>query len=247
MQKLFESTVLLAFVAGLLAATSVTAYVLLNPPRTWDSAPTYIVDQDGLASVVDEDRGVTATVDAIHSADAWNGLGLGTVIEARAGDTSGFLPGDGQPMLSFDDPLGVCTGSCVAATFTGYYSPRGDGSYRIFDADIMTNTTYDWSSLRETDGCSDEFFVEAVFVHETGHGLGLGHSGVDGATMAFSIAACDDEPATLAVDDREGLRFLYEFFRPQQPVCGLHGDPCLEDGECCQGRCRGLGGRKTCR
>ncbi|MGD2115940.1 MAG: hypothetical protein PVG07_12850, partial [Acidobacteriota bacterium] len=106
---------LLAAVA-LLAASAVTAYVLLDPPRTWDSAPTYIVDQNGSASITDGDGGVSATVAAIESNQAWNGAGSGTIIHAQAGNTNNFQLGDGQPMLRFDDPIRVCTGSCLAAT-----------------------------------------------------------------------------------------------------------------------------------
>ena len=52
-------------------------------------------------------------------------------------------------MLNFRDPVGVCSGYCLAATFTGYYQRRADGTYRIFDADIVTNASVNWASAGE--------------------------------------------------------------------------------------------------
>lgn len=138
----------LALVA-LMVASSASAYVLLSPARTWDSAPTYIVDNGGLSSVNDSDGGVSATVQAITSNQAWNGAGSGNVVGATSGNTNNLTLGDGTPMLVFDDPINVCNGNCLAATFTGYYSQRNDGTYRIDDADIVTNTSYSWTSQNE--------------------------------------------------------------------------------------------------
>ena len=100
----------------LLASSLVSAYVLLNPERTWSEAPTYIVDNRGLASITDRDGGVSATVNAITSNNAWNGAGAtGPVVYAEPGSVAGWQLGDGIPMLNFEDPTGQCTGSCLAA------------------------------------------------------------------------------------------------------------------------------------
>jgi hypothetical protein len=246
----------LAALTGLALVGSVSAYVLLDPPRTWDSAPTYIVDSRGMASITDGDGGVSATVNAIRSSQAWNGAGSGTVIDAQAGAVASWRLGDGIPMLSFDDPENVCKGSCLAATFTGFFENRGDGSVRIFDADIVTNTRYEWTSMDEPDGCSSsfrsgEFYIEGVQVHETGHGLGLGHSNVSGATMYPSVSYCNNGPATIEADDEAGLNVLYSGGGPGGgggPSCdlGQKGDVCTADAECCSGKCKG-GGTKMCR
>ncbi|MEE8522886.1 MAG: matrixin family metalloprotease [Thermoanaerobaculia bacterium] len=251
MNKILTSKTLFVAFVSLLAAGSVSAFVLLNPPRTWDSAPTYVVDDRGMASITDNDGGVSATVNAIKSNQAWNGSGAGTVINAQAGSVANWQLGDGVPMLNFDDPEHACNGNCLAATFTGFFEQRNDGSSRIFDADIVTNDRFAWTSESEPGGCSSEFFIEGVQVHETGHGLGLGHTDVSGATMFPSVSSCNNGPATIEQDDEDGINALYGGGGPGggDPPCdlGQKGDSCSSDGECCSGKCRGPSGNQTCK
>lgn len=197
------------FLACMMIVSSMSAYVLLSPRRTWTNAPTYIVDSRGQSSISDGDGGADATRDAITDNVAWNGAGSGTVINAAVGSVSTWRLGDGTPMLNFRDPQRACKGNCLAATFTGYYRQRLNGTYEIYDADIVTNARYSWTSQREPDGCSSEFFIEGVMVHEIGHGLGLGHSNVSGATMYPSVSSCNNNPATTAADDNAGINDLY--------------------------------------
>ena len=205
----------LVIVLLLLAAASSSAYVLLSPARTWDCPPTYIVDDGGIASISDGDGGATLVAGALQAAAAWNGAGSATILYAEVGDVSGFSLGDGIPMLAFTDPLSACTGTCLAATFTGYYSQRaaGSGSYKIDDADIVTNVGgHSWTSLGEDPGgvgCSSEFYVEGVMVHELGHALGLGHTNVAGATMYPSVSYCNNTPASTEADDEAAIVALY--------------------------------------
>jgi hypothetical protein len=213
MRKTFVRRPVLLAAAGLVLAGTASAYVLLSPARTWDSAPNYIVDNRGLTGVADSDGGATAVVNALNNASVgWNSAGSGTVITATKGSVSGFSLGDGVPMLNFRDPQGACSGNCLAATFTGYYQSRGNGTYRIYDADIVTNTTHAWTSQSEDpggSGCSSEFYIEGVMVHEAGHGLGLGHTSVSGATMYPSVSGCNNAPASIATDDANGCNALY--------------------------------------
>lgn len=201
--RLIALTVLL----GLLAA-SLSAYVLLSPRRTWDGVPNLIVDNRGNATITDGNGGTTRIRDAINASISWNGAGTGTRINASVGSVSGFTLGDGRPMLNLRDPLGACTGGCLAATFTGFFTTRPNGTRRITDADMVTNTANNLATTGEA--CSgSEFFAEGIFVHETGHLLGLGHSSVSGATMFPSVSACNNGPASLATDDRNGINDLY--------------------------------------
>ena len=207
----------LSILALLLAASNGSAYVALSPARTWNCPPDYVVDNraGGIASIADADGGRTVVVNAINSTSGWNGDNSGSVVKAHAGSVAGFSLGDGVPMLNFTDPFSACTNPCLAATFTGYYTERsaGSGSYRIDDADIVTNNTgHSWTSQGEDPGgagCSGEIYVEGVMVHEVGHGLGLGHSAAAGATMAATVSACNNNPATTEADDQSGLNFLY--------------------------------------
>jgi len=206
----------LALVLGiLLTAGGAAGYVLLSPSRTWDCPPNYTVDDTGLASVSDGDGGVAKVISAITSpANAWNGAGSARIISAHKGSTANFTLGDGLPMLKFGDPLNACTGNCLAATFTGFFSQReaGSSSWNIDDADIVTNLAFNWTSEGEDpngSGCSSEVYIEGVMVHEVGHALGLDHTNVAGATMLPSVSYCSNGPATTEADDESAILALY--------------------------------------
>lgn len=203
----FVLIVVFAVVVGLVAS-SASAYVLLSPRRTWDSDPNVRVDNRGQSSITDGDGGRNATRNAIVSSSAWNGAGSGTVVNATVASVASFSLGDGIPMLNFRDPVGACTGNCLAACFTGFFQQRSNGTWRIFDADIVTNTARNWASAGEA--CSGtEFRIEGVMVHEVGHLLGLGHTNVSGATMFPSVSACNNGPASTEADDEAGINDLY--------------------------------------
>jgi matrixin len=203
-----QSKVATLTVLACLVASSLFSYALLSPRRTWDSPPTLIVDNRGIPSIADGDLGRTRIRNAIVASASWNGAGTGTRINASVGSVSAWRMGDGRPMLNFRDPVNACTGNCLAATFTGFFQSRGNGTNRITDADMVTHYNgFDWATAGEA--CSGEIFAEGVFVHETGHLLGLGHSSVSGATMFPSVAACDNGPASIATDDRNGINDLY--------------------------------------
>lgn len=221
------------FVGALvLFASSLSAYVLLSPRRTWRYKPTYIVDNRGISSISDGDGGITRTVNAITSASAWNGAGAlaSPLVGASSGSVSGWSLGDGTPMLNFTDPESVCSGSCLAATFINYYT----GS-RITDADIVTNSAgYSWTSQGEDPGgagCSGEFYIEGIQVHEIGHGLGLGHTNVSGASMYPFVSSCDNSFASTETDDENAVVDLYN--------CRFYGTLCdplyVPAAACCGG------------
>jgi hypothetical protein len=187
-----------------MVVSSASAYVLLSPRRKWASTPNIIVDNRGQASISDGDGGASRTRAAITATAAWNGAGSGTVVNATVGSVASWRLGDNVPMLNFRDPERACKGTCLAATFTGFYTGG-----TINDADIVTNTRYDWTSAGEPDGCASEFFIEGVMVHEVGHLLGLGHSNVAGSTMYPSVAVCNSAPSSTEADDEAGINDLY--------------------------------------
>lgn len=224
-------TIVLVAGALLLVTGSLFAYNLYNPPRRWQNQVHYTVDNRGVSSISDSDGGVTRTINAITSSAAWNGAGTGTRVTASSGSVSGWSLGDGTPMLNFRDPENACTGNCLAATFINYFNST---THYYYDADIVTNSTgYSWTSQGEDpggSGCSNEYYIEAVQVHEVGHGLGLAHTGVSGATMYPSVSACNNNPATTASDDEAGLQANYN--------CTSYGylcDPRYVSVTCCPG------------
>jgi hypothetical protein len=242
----------LALAVLLLCVGSASAYVTWSPARTWSCLPDFTVDNraGGVPSIADGDGGATRIVNAIPASAAWNGAGAGLVLKARKASIAGFALGDNLPMINLTDPLSACTGSCVAATFTGSFHERsaGSGSWQIDDADIVTNSTgYSWTSQGEDPGgvgCSGEIYIEGVMVHEVGHGLGFAHSPVTGATMSGAVAFCNNNAASTEADDESGLAALYgtspcascEAFTNYLAAAGqIHYEPCAnfylgEDG-----------------
>ncbi len=223
-----------SFVAALLTlSTTAAAFVLLNPPRRWfgdDLARVILVDNAGMPTISDGDSGVGL---AVGAAEAWNGVGAGNVIDAQGTSNPTFSLGDGTSTMVFDDPLNVCKGNCLAATFTGFFNDEVSGIcgstggdlpvVQVFDSDIVFNQKpagpwNGWTSENEGDGCGLEFFIETVTTHEVGHLLGLGHSDVNDAVMYASVASCVN--GGLHSDDIAGLNRLYN--------CGGSCDPRVE-------------------
>jgi hypothetical protein len=196
-----KQTLALAFVTLIVGASASPslAYTLLSPRRRWKSTPvTVLVNNTGNSTITDSDRGVTAVAGAIK---AWQIVSSGST-------SSSAVRGTPPPIIMLHTNGNICTGSCLAATLTGYYHQEGS-SYYIDDADVYTNQRYDYTSSRESDGCSGEYDIDGIMTHETGHIIGLGHSSVAGATMYPSVAACDFSPRTLSSDDVAGRKDLY--------------------------------------
>ncbi|PYQ30036.1 MAG: hypothetical protein DMF56_09935 [Acidobacteria bacterium] len=191
----------LAFVTLIVTAITSPAfgYVLLSPRRRWPTTPVTVrVYNVGNSTITDGDGGVTAVVNAIR---AWGIISSSTTSSAAVRGTA-----PATIMLNSNGG-GLCTGSCLAATLTGYYvSQTGDD--RIYDADVYTNTSQPLYSSREA-GCSGEYDIDSIMTHEVGHVIGIGHSNVAGATMYPSISACNTAPRSLAADDIAARDDLY--------------------------------------
>lgn len=196
-----QTILALGIVAVLVAASAapVQAYTLLSPVRTWKTTPIQVlVNNAGNSSINDSDHGVTAVVGAIK---AWGIINSGST-------SASAVRGSAPAIIMLNTNGHICTGSCLAATLTGYYHQEGS-VYYIDDADIYTNTRYDYTSSRETDGCSGEYDIDGIMTHEVGHVIGLGHSNVAGATMYPSVSACNFGNRTLEADDLAGKNALY--------------------------------------
>ena len=195
MNKKTILTLAIATVLVVMAAEPMMAYTLLSPRRTWATVPVTVrVYNVGNSTITDGDGGVTAVVGAIK---AWG-------VVSSSSTSSPAVRGTAPATITLNSNGHICTGSCLAATLTGYYT----GS-TINDADVYTNTKYNYFSSRETDGCSGEYDIDGIMTHEVGHVIGLGHSTVAGATMYPSVSSCNTGNRTLEADDLAGKNDLY--------------------------------------
>lgn len=180
------------------SAEPVLAYTLLSPRRRWASTPVTVrVYNVGNSTISDGSGGVNATVSAIR---AWG-------IISSSSTSSAAVRGSAPATIMLNTGGGVCSSSCLAATLTGYYISQS-GDDRIYDADVYTNQSHQYYSSGES-GCSGEYDINGIMVHEVGHVIGIGHSGVAGATMYPSISACNTSARTLASDDFAARDNLY--------------------------------------
>ena len=185
----------LATIFVVAAAVPAHAYVLLSPRRTWASTPVAVkVYTGGNSTINDGSGGVTAVVAAIKG---W-GIVNSSTSSTRA------VRGQAPATIELNSNGKICTGSCLAATLTGYYTGN-----TIYDADVYTNQRFSYTSALETDGCSGEYDIDGIMVHEVGHVLGIGHSNVAGATMYPSVSSCNLNNRTLEADDIAAKNDLY--------------------------------------
>lgn len=180
------------------SADPVMAYTLLSPRRRWATTPVTVrVYNVGNSTITDGDGGVTAVVGAIR---VWG-------IISSSSTSSAAVRGSAPATIMLNTSGGVCSGNCLAATLTGYYTSQ-TGDDRIYDADVYTNTSIAFYSSRES-GCSSEYDIDGVMAHEVGHVIGIAHSDVAGATMYPSVSACNTANRTLAADDIAARDDLY--------------------------------------
>ncbi len=193
-----KQTILALAISTIIVAASampVEAYVLLSPRRRWASTPVNVpVYNQGNSSINDSDGGVSAVAGAVM---AW-------AMENSSPTGSQAVRGQAPATIRHNNNGRICNGSCLAATLTGYYS----GS-TINDADVYTNTKYKFTSSKETDGCSGEFDIDGIMVHEVGHVIGIGHSNVSGSTMYPTVSSCNFNNRTLEPDDVAAKNDLY--------------------------------------
>ena len=233
-------------------STAAYGYALLSPTRRWFNADTprqVNIDNRGVSSVTggDPDHGVTASVNAAKS---WNSGGV-TVTASSSGSVA-YRQGDGISDVIFGDPLNICTGTCLAATLTGYYSTSITGTCggltvdKITDADVSFNLSYNYTTPAQG-SCSNEIYLDSVLAHEVGHVIGLAHSGTTSALMYPSVSYCSDK--LVATDDINGRNALYNctLVEGGGGGCSTAGATCTVNSNCCSNNCKGRNGAKTCR
>ena len=152
-----------------------------------------------------QDVSPTAAIAAIQAGLAAWSTQAGTPFRfSYAGQVSTTTTGyDNKNIIVFRN---TTNGGSIATSYWWHSSGN------LVDSDIIF-----WDGARKfftgssgcTSGTQAGAYVEDVATHELGHSLGLGHSGVNEATMYASYSACSQAMRTLASDDIAGARSLY--------------------------------------
>lgn len=96
---------------------------------------------------------------------------------------------------------GVGVGTYVAQATTRYNTT----TKKVIESDINMNISHPFANGAQP----DKFDVWTVFLHETGHSAGLGHSAVASAVMYPTIKH-NQLKRTLSSDDKLGINELYK-------------------------------------
>jgi len=143
----------------------------------------------------------------------------------RRDDDPGFQ-NDGINVHTFGDPhddlapgvLGL-TQSIPTNRIVSTY--EGQQLKALHDTDVVYSGTVQWTTddAIKSGNCADQYSLQAVSTHETGHSLGLDHScesndpctdpALQEATMFWSTPPCDAHQSTISSDDIEALTVLY--------------------------------------
>ncbi len=133
---------------------------------------------------------------AIRAAmDTWTAVASSTVAFQAPGSTSATtFDRNGEHIISFVDTAQNRTlvGDALAVTVITFTS-NGD----IADTDILFSPIRTFS----TNNLPNTFDLQSVAIHELGHALGAGHSGILAATMFQAIRPNSSLPARLVADD----------------------------------------------
>ncbi|MDP6932518.1 MAG: matrixin family metalloprotease, partial [Myxococcota bacterium] len=132
---------------------------------------------------------------------------------------------DGTNKMYYDDPAETAGSGVLGVTYcttTGGYAFELNGMayYYTYDCDIVYNNDVAWASTEDIEGsCSNEYSIESVATHETGHLWGEDHSCEEDdvcaeddlrwATMYWSAPSCSAWQVDINDDDIEGITALY--------------------------------------
>jgi hypothetical protein len=145
--------------------------------------------------------------------------------EGTTDSAEGFTADDGLNTVLFNDPNDevspyVCGSGGILAMGGPWYlittaSHKGQTFHPTVEADVVINDGIECTLSSER--------AEAIFAHELGHTLGVGHSPDPQALMWPSIHA-NNPSAALHNDDRAAVRYLYS--PPPSPASFYTIPPC---------------------
>ncbi len=131
---------------------------------------------------------------------------------------------DGINLITFENTAGNVAKVGGALAVTMWYR---NSSNQILDADIIYNPADTFTTL--SGSSPTQYSIRSLTTHESGHFLGLEHSGVFGATMFPYLGAngvvteSENLPGTTTHDDRAAINQLYPIAPYNTKAGGIEG------------------------
>jgi matrixin/fibronectin type III domain protein len=157
--------------------------------------------------------GSSAVATEAQNADAiWSNQTTANITLTYDGVGSGnTMANDGTNNVFFRHDA---VGFYAAETYASFTGSPPNGTLVDFDMVVHTASKYVFFTGRTGcvigDATHFGIYLDNLQVHEFGHALGLGHSGVKAATMTSQIPGqCDLSQLILDPDDIAGIQFLY--------------------------------------
>jgi hypothetical protein len=162
--------------------------------------------------------GVPAAIQAALA--AWTNVSPAPYTLSYAGTTNAGFTTDGTNTMVWTTGNG-CSGSCLALTALVLTSGQ-----QIVETDVMFNQAYTWNTS------GSDVDVQAIAVHEIGHGLGIHHTELtkrNGRPSMYS-AYFGTAGRTLEADDRDALNCAASRYPMTQSALAVGDDPAKPTG-----------------
>ena len=215
-------------IGALLVVAGVSlAFVLLSPPRKWQTSQlphdfrvAMLTGENSLSKPLTQAAAVAAIAGwnaAITGDSSWSGPAPFTATVNNALGNQGFV-NDGLSTISFEDPQHLLSGGTLAATTTGLINTgvsevkNGQSFVQITDSDVVCNDGVDFTSFADADASGangTQYDLDGILIHEVGHAIGFDHAPGEVTTMFASVGAKDFRKRDLDDDDITGGRFVY--------------------------------------
>jgi len=203
------------------AAAAAFAYDLIYGPGgarvTWDAGQIpFVIRMSQTANLQDGSSYATSVQAAMST---WNAQVTNVQFAPTLAAPGLATNGDGINEIAFDtkiysnstDPNNPPQdfGENVLAVTLSWTSssPRGDGTYRRTQSDILFNSAWNWDSYRGN--LQQPQDIRRVAVHELGHVLGLDHPDQDGQSVTAIMNAYVSNIDSPQTDDLTGAQLLY--------------------------------------